>query len=284
MNEKIEKAKQQGWTAVPSRWTQEQKLARLGLSLSQDEIARMTAHSRLRSAEAMAPAEADWSAYATPVRDQGACGSCVAFGVTAALEAQALITGEVDPGIDLSEAYLFFCGCGNCCNQGWQPASAMDFCLDGLIDEACFLYTDANTPCAPCNDGPLVWVDGWHEEYGDRKGWVAEHGPVAVAFNVYEDFFDYQGGVYRHTYGGYMGGHCVALFGYDSEGWICKNSWGTGWGEAGWFRIAFGQCGMDNLYPFWCIDAVSFPDDPTPPPPPPNGCLDTIARIFGFRR
>ena len=283
--EKVRAAQQQGWRAVPSKWSQEQKVRRLGLSLPASEIERMRAHANDRRVMlGEVPTEVDWSNYATPVRDQGNCGSCVAFGVTAAVEAQAVMTGEVGADLDLSEAFLFFCGCGNCCNKGWQPAEAMDFCLaHGLVHEACFPYQDADMDCVPCEDGALVMVDQWHEEYADRKAWVAEFGPVAVALMVYEDFFDYAGGVYRHTYGSYLGGHCVALFGYDSQGWLCKNSWGTGWGNEGWFRIAFNQCGMDTLYPFWCVDELSFPEEPPPPPPPPpDGCLTALAKALGL--
>ena len=282
-DEKIRLANEKGWTASPSALTWEQKRLRLGLVLPEEEISRMQSQSRQSVQWAVAPVGADWRAYATPVKDQGACGSCVAFGVTAAVEAQASIAGE--EGMDLAEAFLFFCGCGNCCNRGWQPGPALDFCAGyGLVGEDCFPYADRDMPCAPCDEDALVMVDGWHEAYDDRKAWVAENGPVAVGFQVYEDFFDYAGGVYRHTYGEYLGGHCVSLFGYDAGSWLCKNSWGTGWGEEGWFRIAFGECGMDNLYPFWCIDAVSFPGGPTPPPPVPGGCDPVQGLVARLRK
>ena len=53
----------------------------------------------------------------------------------------------------------------------------------------------------------------------------------------------YKGGTYSHTYGGLAGGHAVKMIGYgtDSQGvdyWLCANSWGTSWGERGYFKIA----------------------------------------------
>jgi hypothetical protein len=40
-----------------------------------------------------------------------------------------------------------------------------------------------------------------------------------------------------------------ASFGYDDgqRCWICKNSWSTGWGESGFFRIGYVQCGIEGL-------------------------------------
>jgi hypothetical protein len=71
---------------------------------------------------------------------------------------------------------------------------------------------------------------------------------------VYEDFYpNYTGGVYQHTWGDFVFGHCITMVGYDNtwgeedEGyWICKNSWGTDWGEDGWFRIAYGECRIER--------------------------------------
>jgi len=59
---------------------------------------------------------------------------------------------------------------------------------------------------------------------------------------------DYTGGIYEYKYGLFAGNHLVSIIGYDdTQGyWICKNSWGTSWGENGFFRIKYGECGIDS--------------------------------------
>ena len=75
------------------------------------------------------------------------------------------------------------------------------------------------------------------------KEWVSTKGPVSACFVVYQDFFSYKSGIYRHVTGNQAGGHCVTIIGYnDSPGyWICKNSWNTNWLE--WI-LPHCLCGM----------------------------------------
>jgi hypothetical protein len=72
------------------------------------------------------------------------------------------------------------------------------------------------------------------------------HGPVQVAFDVYLDFVTYEEGIYQKSNAPgntYLGGHAVMLLGWGYLNgiyyWICQNSWGTDWGENGFFKIAF---------------------------------------------
>ena len=75
----------------------------------------------------------------------------------------------------------------------------------------------------------------------------------------------YRGGIYGHTtinpslysHPGFnpfeLTNHAVLLVGWGEEGgvpyWIVKNSWGSTWGEKGYFRIVRGQdeCGIESM-------------------------------------
>ena len=168
-----------------------------------------------------------------------------------------------DPGlaIDLSEAHLFFClgrDSGASCSNGWWPQKAFEaFQKSGVTDEACYPYPSglAKKDCSGlCSDAAnrLLKITGFQDltkKAADIKTWISGgKGPVSACFIVYQDFFSYKSGVYKHVSGNQAGGHCVTIVGYnDNPGyWICKNSWGTDWGDQGYFCIAYGECGIDS--------------------------------------
>jgi len=75
-------------------------------------------------------------------------------------------------------------------------------------------------------------------------------GPMEVAFTVYSDFENYVSGIYHHVSGGQVGGHAVKVVGWGVDSgtkyWKIANSWNPYWGEKGYFRIKFGEGGIDN--------------------------------------
>ncbi|HEV7692941.1 MAG TPA: C1 family peptidase [Hyphomonadaceae bacterium] len=197
--------------------------------------------------------------FVTPVRDQGGCGSCVSFGVSAVIESTLRVAAG-DPNLDanVSEAHLFYClgrARGRNCANGWWPEEALA-CIraEGLAFEASYPYTPGDQACTglkPDWKNRYVSLQGAAAVSGAAiKQWISTKGPVTGCFIVYQDFFAYRSGVYRHVSGGEAGGHCVAIIGYDDAAgcWICKNSWGTGWGDGGFFRIAYGECGIDSWF------------------------------------
>ncbi|MBN1232635.1 MAG: T9SS type A sorting domain-containing protein [Candidatus Coatesbacteria bacterium] len=77
---------------------------------------------------------------------------------------------------------------------------------------------------------------------------IATKGPVFAMMKFFNDFQYYKGGIYEcNENSGYLGLISVCLIGYDnySNCWIGKNSWGTEWGEKGYFRCRIG--GADSL-------------------------------------
>jgi len=197
----------------------------------------------------------DWT---TPIKNQGACGSCWAFGALAAIESRVKLAGD-NPGLvpDFSEQYLVSCSPGSC-GGGFSDITADWIMCEGTVDEACFPYVALDT--VPCYDSCFdresrdyrdegwYWVcDNWYTVDVDRiKQEVFSGGPVSTFMWVYDDFQYYTGGyIYEHTYGTEATGHMVDIVGWGNTGgvdyWICKNSWGTGWGEFGWFRIKMGE-------------------------------------------
>lgn len=231
-----------------------------------------------------APLSWDWrnvngSNWMTPVRNQGHCGSCWAFGAIAAMEAIYNIKNDdPDIDIDLSEQYLVSCGMKYCpiglygCCGGtiYHTLSFLD--NYGTVEESSFVYQavdalgrnfDDCNGLMPSND-PVKCpsVDDSKYKIGSYyslptkdsiKNAISGYGPVIAAFDVYEDFYDYNEGIYKRNSNKYIGGHIVSIVGYDDAGqyWICKNSWGSEWGEDGYFKINYGECKIDS--PFHCL-------------------------------
>lgn len=200
--------------------------------------------------------------YISPVKDQGNCGSCVAFGTAATVQGTARIIKQFPYNSilgtsfnDLSEAQLFYCYAaseGRNCDNGWYVSSAMSACQQGVVPGSCFPYKAGDRDCKLCSNyqSMLTKIGAWHNinNTGDMKTWISTRGPLEATFIVYSDFYNYKKGVYKHTSGKEEGSHAVVCIGYDDslQAWLCQNSWGTGWGEDGYFWIAYGQCGIDD--------------------------------------
>jgi len=223
--------------------------------------------------------------WMTPVRNQGGCGSCVAFAALGAFEAceNINVNGAPDPTLNMSEQFLFSCGGGDCEN-GWyfsEAGGALEYLKNvGVTDEACYPYqglcpSEPDNNC-PCDDRCADWAsrvvtvsdyimisDGDPPADAVLKNYVQVQ-PVPCAMDTYESFYWYSGDVYEHGAGdALLGGHGVVIVGWDDTTdppcWIVKNSWGTGWGESGYFRIKRGDCNIGSYAAFLDYDNAPAP-------------------------
>jgi len=73
---------------------------------------------------------------------------------------------------------------------------------------------------------------------------IYQRGPIACGVAVPQSLDDYTGGIYEDKTGDMEITHDISVVGYGEENgtkyWMVRNSWGTHWGEKGFFRIVRG--------------------------------------------
>ncbi|XP_013408253.1 dipeptidyl peptidase 1-like [Lingula anatina] len=224
------------------------------------------------------PLEFDWRNvqgvnYVSPVRNQGSCGSCYAFSSMAMHEARIRIMTNNSDQVILSPQDVVECSSyAQGCEGGFPYLIAGKYAEDfGLTPETCNPYKGFDHDCSTNRSQSCVRRYGTHYQYvGGFYGGCNEalmkielvkNGPMSVSFEVYSDFQHYQSGVYHHTglqssFNPFeLTNHAVLLvgYGYDKDSgekfWSVKNSWGTKWGEEGFFRIRRGtdECAIESI-------------------------------------
>ena len=182
--------------------------------------------------------------------------SCEITALCAAIETMVQYKVGYPFGCDLSEAHLFYCS-GGTIDWGLYIEDALDYLVEyGVPDEACWPYPDEkknyplNTSC-PNWKNRTVKIKSWRylaEDKYEIKTALIENGPIVAYIDLYEDFLYHLSGVYEHRWGPCIGGHWVSIIGYNEEEgcWIGENSYGTQWGENGFFKIKYGECGIEK--------------------------------------
>jgi len=205
---------------------------------------------------------------------RGQCASCWAQGVAATLgDRIAVMRDGAWPQVGLSAQVLLNCQAGGDCSGG-DPAKAYNYVRQhGLTDETCQNYQAEEFSCkdvyicqncAPEGEHHLSWpgtcvavtqpIVYFVSQYGSVRGSfpmkaeIYKRGPIGCGLMATEGFKNYREGIYSEHRDHVTLNQQVSLAGWGqkdgTEFWVGRNSWGTYWGESGWFRL---QMHRDNL-------------------------------------
>ena len=245
-----------------------QEFAKIYLNLNYDAMAMANFEPTIVKISNAAPAAYDWRDYGrvSPVKDQGSCGSCWAFSTVANLEG--LYYAKKGVMKTFSEQMLVDCDTSDSgCNGGLMEYAFTWLKKNGVMLDSDYPYKGTKQTCKSDKSKYVdMTVTGYKKLGSSWSTWSAvdedevkeflyETGPLAIALNA-DPLQTYSSGILDKTStqcptSGIN--HAVTLVGYGTENnvayWIVKNSWGTSWGEKGYFRIRRGNgtCGV-NCY------------------------------------
>jgi len=205
----------------------------------------------------------DWRTadVVTPVKDQLLCLAGWAFAATGAIEGQYAIKHKVT--YNFSEQMLIDCDTqnGRCFGSNGTVTEAYSWLAQhgGLEKSTDYPYFGVNLPCQMNTSYEVAYLLGFAST-SQNETEIAQAlynaGPLSTAINSYWLQF-YKGGILiPGKCSSEKLNHFVLLIGYgtdqDKKGqnidyWLGKNSWGSNWGENGYFRIqrGVGACGLN---------------------------------------
>ena len=245
-----------------------QEFAKIYLNLNYDALAMSNFDPTIVKVSNAAPDAWDWRDYGrvSPVKDQASCGSCWAFSTIANLEG--LYYAKKGVMKTFSEQMLVDCDTSDSgCNGGLMQYAFTWLKKNGIMLDSDYPYTGTKGTCKSDKSKYVdMSVTGYKKLGSSWSTWSAvdedeikeflyETGPLAIALNA-DPLQTYTSGILDLTSTKCPSSginHAVTLVGYGTENnvayWIVKNSWGTSWGEKGYFRIRRGNgtCGI-NCY------------------------------------
>jgi cathepsin X len=209
--------------------------------------------------------------YLTEIKNQHIpqyCGSCWAQAASSSLSDRIKIARKAAwPDINIAPQVLISCSGDDGCHGG-EAYNALEWMHHNQIsDETCAIYRarghdngmecSQQLKCDNCLPGQGCFAQDNYkiymtETYGHVSGEEAmmqeiyQRGPIACGIVADEKLVDYKGGIFNNDtpYTPDDIDHDISVVGFGVDNgtkyWVVRNSWGSAWGEQGFFRLIRG--------------------------------------------
>ncbi len=265
----------------------------------------------LAGASASLPSRVDLSPFAPPIGDQGQTSTCVGWStgyygktISEAIAKNYSQSNLSNAAYEMSPKDMFLSIADNLkgsidCQSGTQ----ITYALDVLVNNG--VATMATVPWDPgisnCSQSQVQ--GSWNTDAANHKivyyrtiastvqgikEQLAASNPVLMGIKVSNEFESYAGGVITGaTFPNPVGLHAQCIIGYDdSKGsggaFHVANSWGTGWGEAGYYWIDYNT--LVNQYisggNVYYMSTSSSNNNVTPPTTTTTASVDIAPWVF----
>jgi C1A family cysteine protease len=226
----------------------------------------------------------DLRQYCSAIEDQGQLGSCTGNAIAGMIE---LIDKKNNKNLDVSRLFIYY---QERVIEGTVRYDSGAYIRDGLKAvnqygaplESLWPYTINKFATKPTTQAYSDALNRKATAYAKCtnlaaiKNALSAGQPVTIGFSVYGSFEGAWGNIPHGQAGSGMmpmpnkrteqllGGHAVAVVGYNDTlnggRLICRNSWGTSWGDNGYFYMPYGVINDTSMSSdFWTISAVHNP-------------------------
>ncbi|MFC4326327.1 C1 family peptidase [Streptomyces andamanensis] len=202
-----------------------------------------------------APASADLSKYALSPGDQGKVGSCVAWAT--GYSAYGVLMNEQGIGGSPMAPMYIYSQIARGDDEGTTASVALPMERDQGIDTQSDYWQGTEDYTTQPDDNERANAAGYRLSGFDElptsgtsaksaiENAISQGEPVAIGFTVHQSFEDLDSRTasdYSYLPGDsssdpVLGGHEVTIVGYNSQGVKVENSWGSGWGDGGFFTV-----------------------------------------------
>ena len=227
-------------------------------------------YAAIRPAPVTLPPSVDWRSQCPPIVDQGQLGSCTANAIAGTLGF--LEVKARQPFVALSRLFIYYnervmehtvqSDSGAMIRDGVKSVAKLGVCVEKRWPYVIAKFKAKPTP-ACYKDALNHTISSYHRlaTLDEMRACLAGGYPFVFGFTVYESFESQevaQTGVVPmpQQTEKVLGGHAVMAVGYDDaqQRIIVRNSWGTSWGQQGYFTMPYAYLTNHQLSSdFWTI-------------------------------